>query len=215
MALARSVSTSLWGRRAEAPAPSRPETHRERTSEGEAWPRGGCSLQKGVAGPLLDGPPAPRKASPSGPHTPQRDGCCSSAAAGPPRLPTERSGPPGRRPRTAPRAGLRLPRLGIVLHFQSEGVVCKDADSSRETPSVRPYRLPRAPKDIGRRCPAPEASGHIALAARKAPSLSSGRIMRFSPVMEPHRRQTPDGDVRARPCLAPSRPPRGRKPMAS
>lgn len=151
MALARSVSTSLWGRRAEAPAPSRLETHRERISEGEAWPRGGRSLQKGVAGPLLDGPPAPRKASPSGPHTPQPDGCCSSAAAGPPRLRTERSGPPGRRPPTAPRAGLRLPRLGIALHFQSERSVCKDADSSRETPSVRPYRLPRAPKDIDRK----------------------------------------------------------------
>lgn len=101
MALASTVSTSLWGRRVEAPAPSRPETHRERTGEGEAWPRGGRSLRKGVAGPLLDGPPAPRKASPSGPHTPQPDGCCSSAAAGPPTLTTERSGPPGRRPHPA------------------------------------------------------------------------------------------------------------------
>lgn len=40
--------------------------------------------------------------------------------------------------------------------------------------AVRPYRLLRAPKDIGRRSPSPEASSHITSAARKAPSLSSG-----------------------------------------
>lgn len=131
------MALSLWGRRVEAPAPSRPETHRERTGEGEAWPRGGRSLRKGVAGPLLDGPPAPRKASPSGPHTPQPDGCCSSAAAGPPTLTTESQRPPW--PPTAPRAGLGLPR-----RFQSERGVCKDADlPRRRCPSVPPPARPQ------------------------------------------------------------------------